>query len=228
METDFIYWRHHTPVGIKVEEISGGENRSGKLWKQMALQVYAENGKGDYREIGHFKNDAPFLMDSDERISVAHTNDKLVVATLPPSPDEDLAMFSPATALGVDLERSDRSQVLKLRSRFLTEEEMKLISPEDVAANITAWTAKEAVYKAGLNLSPDFRTSVIITRLPIPAEEEKWLKFISSNDKPDLSDSFGEAVMTLPDNIKLKMNIFSYRSDAHIVTLAYSDATLRF
>lgn len=228
METDFIYWRHHTPVGIKVEEISGGENRSGKLWKQMALQVYAENGKGGYREIGHFKNGAPFLMDSDERISVSHTADKLIVATLPPSPEADLSLFSTATALGVDLERGDRNQVLKLRSRFLSEDEMNLIPDDDVAANITAWTAKEAIYKAGLDMNPDFRKAIRITRLPIPADEGNWLKFISSNDKPDLSASFGEAMMTFPDDSTLKINLFSYRSDLHIVTLSFSDETLRF
>ena len=39
METEFIYWRHHTLPGIKVEEICGGENRPMSLWREMAYQV---------------------------------------------------------------------------------------------------------------------------------------------------------------------------------------------
>lgn len=44
METEFIYWRHHTLPGIKVEEICGGENRPMSLWREMAYQVYSETG----------------------------------------------------------------------------------------------------------------------------------------------------------------------------------------
>lgn len=228
METDFVYWRHHTPVGVKVEEISGGENRLGALWTSMAYQVYSENGRDEFREIGHFACGAPFLLNSPERISVSHTKNKLVVATLPPSPDEDLNLFSPATALGVDVESADRSQVLKLRERFLSDDELELVAADDVVANITAWTSKEALYKAGMGMNPDFRKAIRINRLPVPAKEEEWLRYISSADKPDLSEAFGEASLLLPSGDNLKMNLFSYWSDNDIVTLAYSDQTLRF
>ena len=42
---DFIYWRHPTIPGIKVEEITGGEYYKGKVWLDMARQVYCENGR---------------------------------------------------------------------------------------------------------------------------------------------------------------------------------------
>ncbi|MDE6299895.1 MAG: hypothetical protein K2M10_09675, partial [Muribaculaceae bacterium] len=74
METECIYWPHPTPVGIKVEEISGMENRSGEIWRRMALQVYCENGKDGFREIGHFSNGAPFLFGQNNRISITHTD----------------------------------------------------------------------------------------------------------------------------------------------------------
>ncbi len=73
METEFIYWRHHTLPGIKVEEICGGENRPMSLWREMAYQVYSENGREVYREIGHFRNGAPFLNGENGRISITHT-----------------------------------------------------------------------------------------------------------------------------------------------------------
>ena len=228
METDFIYWRHHTPVGIKVEEISGGENRSGKLWKEMALQVYAENGKNDFREIGHFPNGAPFLLNSFERISISHSKNKLVIATIPEVTDANLNVFSQVTALGVDVEDSGRAQVLKLRERFLSPGELEMIPADDILANITAWTAKEALYKAGMNISPDFREAIEILKLPVPAREEMWIRHISSSEKPDISEAFGVAEITLPDGEKVRMNLFSYFSDQDVVTLAFTDQTIRF
>lgn len=38
METEFIYWRHPSLPGIKVEEVSGGEDRQGNVWLEMARQ----------------------------------------------------------------------------------------------------------------------------------------------------------------------------------------------
>lgn len=228
METEFIYWRHHTPIGIKVEEISGGEDKSGTLWQQMALQVYAENGREEYREIGHFPSGAPFLHNSAERISISHCPHKLIIATLPPAPDVELNSFSPLTALGVDVESSHRKQILKLRERFLSEAELDMIPADNVAANITAWTAKEALYKAAMVMSPDFRKAIELQSLPVPAPEEVWLRYISSNEKPDIASAFGRAFIFLPSGIKLKMNLYSYMSGEDIVTMAYADDTLRF
>ena len=39
MNDDFIYWRHPTPPGIKVEEVSGCASRSGRVWREMAMQI---------------------------------------------------------------------------------------------------------------------------------------------------------------------------------------------
>ena len=55
MEDEFIYWPP-PPVGIKVEEISGMESKSGIIWRELAMQIYCENGRGGFREIGHFPN----------------------------------------------------------------------------------------------------------------------------------------------------------------------------
>ena len=223
METDFIYWRHHTPVGIKIEEISGGEDKTGELWRQMAYQVYGEYGKENFREIGHFPNGAPFLMAASERISVSHTKGLMVIASLAPTPDADLNGFSPLTALGVDVERKDRSQVVKLRQRFLNDRELSEISGYDVEANVTAWTAKEALYKAMMGACPDFRDCIEISKLPVPAPQDDWIKFISSQTRPDLKDAFGEAVVRLKDGEEFNFKLFSYMSDDYVVTLAFTE-----
>ena len=102
METEFIYWRHHTLPGIKVEEVCGGDCYSLPIWTEMAYQVYSENGRDGYREIGHFRNGAPFLMGENGRISITHTDHFLAVATLPPTPEVDLSVFSERAAVGID------------------------------------------------------------------------------------------------------------------------------
>lgn len=150
METEFIYWRHPTPVGIKVEEISGMENKSGKLWRDMAMQIYCENGVDGFREIGHFANGAPFLFGLTSRISVTHTAHLLAVATLPKTPEANLSQFAPRTAMGIDAERLDREQVLRVRDKFLSDEEKAIVSEDSLEANIIAWTSKEALYKAAM------------------------------------------------------------------------------
>ena len=228
MQTEFIYWRHHTPVGIKIEEISGGEDKKNPLWKEMAFQLYGENGRDEYREIGHFASGAPFLRGSDQRISISHTRNMLVVATLPPTPDSDLKSFSPEAALGVDVEEADRNQVLRIRSRFLNDDELRMITDTDVLANITAWTAKEALYKAAMSPDPYFRKSIRILHLPEPVEEEKWLKYISSNAKPDISAAFGSASVALSDGSVVRFNLYSYLSGPFVVTLAFSDLTATY
>lgn len=166
MEDEFIYWHHNTPVGIKVEEISGMESKSGRIWEAMAKQIYCENGRDGYRDIGHFANGAPFLFGQLTRISLTHTDHLLAVATLPKTPEANLANFAPRTALGIDAERNDRQQVLKVRDRFLSDEEKELVPADDLEANIIAWTAKEALYKAGMTEGLDLRTDIVIRQFP--------------------------------------------------------------
>lgn len=167
MEDEFIYWPHHTPVGIRVEEVCGMESKSGRIWEIMAKQIYCENGRDGYRELGHFPNGAPFLFGQTTRISLTHTDHLLAVATLPKTPEADLAHFAPRTALGIDAERSNRQQVLKVRDRFLSDTEKAIIPADDIEANIVAWTAKEALYKAAMTEGLDLRTDITITSLPV-------------------------------------------------------------
>lgn len=211
METDFIYWRHTTPPGIKVEEISGGEDKSGRLWEMLARQVYSENGRDGYRAVSHTDAGAPLLDDECVRISVSHSGHLYVVASLPRTPEADLSRFSLRTALGIDTERTDRSQVLGVRKRFLDESELSLVAEDDVAANILAWTCKEALYKAALTEGVDLREAIRIHKLPDPATATE-----------------GDATVTLPSGENIPFLLFSYYSDDYIVTLAYTSRTATF
>lgn len=219
---ELVYWRHPTVPGIKVEEVSEGGMYKDKLWLEMARQLYCENGRDEYREIGHFSNGAPFLYGQPNRISITHCKGLYAVATLAPTPDLDLSEFSEFSALGIDAERVDRNQVLKIREKFLSVEELRDVPADDVAMNVLAWTIKEAAYKALLTPGLDFREEIRIERLPRLAPPVPVFNpgdFGLPADKKTLPESFFGEVTA--NNVKLK--IYSYLSDDFIVTLAYTD-----
>ena len=237
METEFIFWRHDTSAGIRVEEICGGEDKSAKLWKVMALQVFGENGGDRFREIAHTEAGAPLLEESGQRISVSHTQHFMVVAMLPRTPETDPEGFSLRTAMGIDCERMDRSQVLKVADRVMSPEELVLVGSyaagleagdahhkpipgeqAQVMANVLAWTVKEALYKAALTPGLDFRTNLLIESLP-----EICGNPLVRNPR------YGKAVMRLGGELgDVEMDLFSYLSEEHIVTLAYSPKCAKF
>lgn len=209
--TDFIYEKNLAPCGIAIEEIYGAEEKSPKVWKLFALQIFSESG-GDYRSIVHIENGAPLLEDSPQRISVSHTSHHLVVASLPKTPDIDLTEVNERTVMGVDIEKADRAQVIKIRDKFLSPAEEKMVAAEDVKANILAWTCKEALYKSVMGASPDWKEDYQIISLPIPAAD------IKSATK----EKFGKGLVKMADGSQIGMNLSSWQSDGHILTLAFS------
>ena len=242
---DLIYWRHPTVPAIKIEEVTDGEGDYGKYWLEAARQIYCENGRDEYREIGHFKNGAPFLYGEPSRISITHCEGLFAVATLPPTPDIDLSKFDPHTAMGIDAERIDRSQVLKVRERFLSDDELAMIPADDLRLNIQAWTVKEAVYKAGLCSGTDLRKDIRIERLPKfgpPTLVFDAKEFGLPKGQKELpEDFFGEATIVIRDfsvdsvdepgkerGINQKFRLYSYLSDEFLITLAWSPLCCRF
>lgn len=209
METEFIYERLRTPAGVKLEVITGGDGRTGRVWELMARQVYAENGRDGYRAITHTPAGTPLLEDENTRISVAHTSGLFCVGTLPPTPETDLSTFSPRSALGVDAERADREQVLRVREKFLSEDEASEIPADDLTANLLAWTAKEAVLKLSQDPALPYRTAINIIRLPQP------------NGKP------GQASLRFNDK-NYAVNLHAMRYGPHIITLAITPETATY
>lgn len=240
MEDEFVYWPHPTPVGVRVEEVFGMESKSGRLWEEMAKQIYCENGRDVYREIGHFSNGAPFLFGQTARISITHTGHLLAVASLPKTPEADLSKFAQRTALGIDAERNDRTQVLKIRDRFLNDEEKDLIKADDLQANIIGWTAKEALYKAAMTEGLDFRTDIIIKSLPeidrkmnLPGAPEpvigKAVIRLPEKTVQNGSDSLSKENTTVKE---YEMELYTYESETetekYIVTIAYSPKCAKY
>lgn len=211
METEFIYWRHPIPVGIKVEEVSGCEQKHGEVWRTMAMQIYCENGRDGYREVGHLPNGAPLLHNEETRISITHTGHLLVVASLPKTPEANLSEFSVRTAMGVDAEHCDRSQVLKVRERFLSPQELTMIASDDIAANVIAWTAKEALYKAAFVPGIDIREGLRLLKLP------------TREDPAGLAE-----IVRSPEEAPHPMELYTYTSENCFVTIAYSPMCAKY
>lgn len=206
MEEEFIYWKHHTPVGICVEEVSG-YGRNEKVWLEIARQIYCEHGETDYREICHFDSGAPYLASATARISISHSRFMFAVASLPRTPEADLSKFSPRTALGIDVEKADRTQVVKVRDKFLSDDEKLLVEKEDVATNVLAWTCKESLFKAALCPDLDWRYGARIIRFPV------------------VDGHTGKAELHFPDGTIEMMELYSYCSEGYIITIAFSPKT---
>ena len=214
-------WRHKTYPGIKVDEVFGMDSKNGRVWIELARQIYCEQGETDYRVIDHFNNGAPYLEGYPGRISVSHTTHLFVVATLPKTPEVNLDSFNPRAAMGIDTEPSHRSQVLKIRNKFLNEDEQTLIPGNDLKANILAWTAKEALYKAAFMEGLDFRNAINIKKLPV----------VSSDPVRGSEEILGQGIIIFPPESGIEtqqMKLFSYESYGCYVTIAYSPKCAKF
>ena len=168
---------------------------------------------------------APLLHGEHTRISITHTMGLYAVATLPPTPEADLGVFSERTALGIDAERVDRQKVLNVRQRFLTADELALIPEDNLEANIIAWTCKEAVIKATLNPSIDWHNNIIIESLPtaVSTIEQK-------SRVPQPSKYYG-AAHAMIDGRQVPFILYTYRTGEHdefIVTIAITPRTATY
>lgn len=213
-----IYCRVKTYPGIKVEMVSGGEGKSPAVWKAMARQVYCENGRDSYREMGHFSDGAPFLWDEPNRISLTDTSGLLAVATLAPTPDENLESLSPHTALGIDAERADRKQARSVRSRFLSDGELEMVDSEDTEKNVLAWVLKEAMLKAVRNPGVDIRSGLRLLKLPVVAD----------SPREGSEDALGKGEAVTPSGETFRLDLFAWREENYIMALAYSPESERW
>ncbi|MDE6510970.1 MAG: 4'-phosphopantetheinyl transferase superfamily protein [Muribaculaceae bacterium] len=222
---DFMYEREIAPCGVAVEMIYGADEKSAKVWKLFAMQIFSE-ADGDYRSIEHLECGAPVLDGIPQRISVSHTSHCIAIASLPKTPDIDMTGINARTALGIDIEKSDRAQVLKIRDRFLSESEKALLSEigdidratdDEVRHHILAWTCKEALYKADMGMASDWKEDYRIDTLPK----------IAPDLKSATPDRYGKGRINTLHGV-LEMLLSSWEFEGHIVTLAFSGKIARY
>ena len=215
---EFVTWQHKTFIGVKVDEIFGMDSKNGRVWTELARQIYCETGNQDYRVIEHFDNGAPYLENYSGRISITHTSHLFAVATLPKTPEVNLEIFNPRSCMGIDAESTNREQVLRVREKFLSEEELQLIPADDLQTNILAWTIKEAIIKASLNSGINYKEDIKIIRLP---------NILQDPIKGNLRD-LGDALLFLKETVPYEMKLFSYHSYGCIITIAITPQAAKF
>jgi phosphopantetheinyl transferase (holo-ACP synthase) len=115
--------------------------------------------------LSHDEQGAPFIDGVEENVSITHTTQLVAVAV-----DEN-------SIIGLDAESADRSQVLRVRDKFLNVAERRFIAPDDLAAHIIAWTAKEAVIKAERNSAIDWTEGIVIEPFIVPDNLAEKLTF---------------------------------------------------
>ncbi len=116
--------------------------------KQEFIQIRALRNKtiGEI-EIDYNEDGKPFLVDSNEFISISHSQN--FVGILKASFD-----------VGLDIEEINE-RISKIKNRFLNEEELKLFGSS--IENLTiAWTLKEALFKLNTRSGIDFRKELLI------------------------------------------------------------------
>lgn len=218
---EFVTWKHKTPIGVKVEEVFGMDSKNGKVWIEFAHQIFCEQGEQNYRIIDHFENGAPFLEGYPGRISITHTRNFFAIAMLPKTPEVNLGVFTPRASMGIDAESLDRQQVIKIRNKFLSEEELTVIPDDNLEKNIQAWTAKEALYKSAFFPGLDFKNNIRIIELPD----------LSLDPENKYNLKLGKALIIFPVTSDIQpqdMILYSYKSYGCCVSIALSPKAAKF
>lgn len=146
--------------GIPVEDLN---DKPVKLQREKAVErLLLCQAFGHPVALSHTSQGAPYIEGNTVNISITHTMHLVALALN----DNDV--------IGLDAEQMDRTQVLRVRNKFLNASEQQFIFPDDLAAHVIAWTAKEAVIKAERNSAIDW-TEGIRLELFTPNSDETIL-----------------------------------------------------
>jgi phosphopantetheinyl transferase (holo-ACP synthase) len=124
--------------------------------------------------LSHDQQGAPLIEDEKANISITHTMHLVAVA------------LNDNHVIGLDAEQIDRRQVLRVRDKFLNSSDQQFIKPDDLAAHIIAWTAKEAVIKAERNSAIDWTEGIRLEPF-VPNSDETTLIAHCGGNRYDLT-----------------------------------------
>lgn len=109
--------------------------------------------------LTHTEQGAPCVVGQDVNISITHTPHLVALAV------------NHRQVIGLDAEQQDRSQVLRVRDKFLNASEKLFIAPDDLPPHVIAWTAKEAIIKAERNSAINWTDGIVIAPFAVNADE---------------------------------------------------------
>ena len=143
--------------------------------------------------LSHTKQGAPFVVGLDVNVSITHTMELVAIA------------LNDSHVIGLDAERIDRQQLLRVRDKFLNASEEQFITPDNLPAHVVAWTAKEAVIKAERNSAIDWTEGIRLE--PLGYEGDELVFHARCGDRP--------------------YHLMSRLVDGHLMTLAVPAARQR-
>lgn len=142
---------------IQVNVLSvDGANPSRTEREREAINILIRRVIGPEAELMHTPEGAPYIANSDIRISISHSRDYVALASCAEGD------------FGIDIEQPRPEQLRRVASRFLSTDEIEYYSASDELL-LKAWTLKEAAYKALRNGPADLR----LIRLPLDNESEE-------------------------------------------------------
>ena len=143
-------------AGIDVEDLEALPVKRQR--EKAAERLLLARAFGNPVSLSYTEQGAPYIEHSDVNISITHTRQLVALA------------LNDERVIGIDAEQMDRSQVLKVRDKFLNVAEQQFIAPDDLAAHVIAWTAKEAVIKAERNSAIDWTDGISLEPFDIDTD----------------------------------------------------------
>lgn len=160
-----------------------------RLRERAAERLLLCRALGQPVTLCHDRQGAPFVQGMDVNVSITHTTGLVAIA------------LDDARTIGLDAERTDRPQVIKVRDKFLNAGEQQFIAADDLAAHVIAWTAKEAVIKAERNSRIDWTEGIRLE------------PFAAQTDETTLVARCGDR----------RYRVLARAVDGHYITLAVPD-----
>ncbi len=110
---------------------------------------YLRNKYDSQLEIKYLNNGKPVVENKSKHISISHSKNHVAFAVA-------------KHPIGIDIEEI-HERILKVRNRFLNENEQKIFDHNSILDLTVAWSAKEALFKLNDDSGIDFKTDLILT-----------------------------------------------------------------
>lgn len=148
-------------AGIAVEDLMAMPVKRQR--EKAAERLLLHRAFGHPVTLFHNPQGAPFVDGEDVNISITHTMQLVALA------------INDSQVIGIDAEQMDRRQVLKVRDKYLNATEQQFLAPDDLAAHVVAWTAKEAIIKAERNSAIDWTEGITLEPFDVGAYETLFM-----------------------------------------------------
>jgi len=162
------------PADIYIAAIEEGERGERRKRETAATDRLIKSVLGPDASLCHFPGGAPYVPGINQEISVAHSHRTVL-----------LAIMHDCSQMGADIE-DNRSQLARVCRRILTPEEYGHYSRLPFGF-LTAWTTKEALYKASRRLfdhEPEYAADLHILPRPTAAGKtfRAWSRMLETGE----------------------------------------------